>query len=137
MRTLSWAGLTLGGDGNKSISFANISGIYAQKIFKTGTKNLQVADVLISNSRLYYLFGSSTNTTFTKINYDEMFYGTNIGSSQYMTNVTHTNVTNTEYSTPNSGRKRGVEITSASHSTQLAGLNIFNNDWLLYVSLYQ
>ena len=133
---LSWAGLTLGGDGNKSISFANISGIQAEKIFKTGTKNLQVADVSISNSRLSYLFGSSTNTTFTKINYDEMFYGTNIGSSQYMTNVTHTNVTNTEYSTPNSGRKRGVEITSTSHLTQLAGLNIFNNDWLLYVSRY-
>ena len=133
---LFWAGLTLGGDGNKSISFANISGIEAEKVFKTGTKNLQVADVLISASRLYYLFGSSTNTTFTKINFDEMFYGTNIGSSQYMTNVTHTNVTNTEYGTPNSGRKRGVEITSSSHSTQLAGLNIFNNDWLLYVSRY-
>ena len=68
-----WAGLSLGGDGNKSISFANISGIYAQKIFKTGTKNLQVADVLISDSRVYYVFGSSTNTTFTKINYDESF----------------------------------------------------------------
>ena len=130
----TWSGLTLGGDGNKSISFANISGIDAQKIFKTGTKNLQVSDALISNSKVYYVFGSSTNTTYTKINYDENIYGINIGSSQYMTNVTHSNVTNTKYS--NGNPKRGVEITSASHSTQLAGLNIFNNDWLLYVSPY-
>ena len=127
-----WAGLSLGGDGNKSISFANISGIDAQKIFKTGTKNLQVSDALISNSRVYYVFGSSTNTTYTKINYDENIYGINLGSSQYMTNVTHSNVTNTKYS--NGNPQRGVEITSASHTTQLAGLNIFNNDWLLYVS---
>ena len=127
-----WAGLNLGGDGNKSISFANISGVLAPKIFKSGSKNLQVADVLISNSRLYYLFGNESNTTFTKINYDEMLYGINLGSSQYMTNVTHSNVTNTKYS--NGNPERGIEITSASHSTQLAGLNIFNNDWLLYVS---
>ena len=130
----TWAGFTLGGDGNKSISFANISGIDSNKIFQTGSKNLQVSDVLISNSKLYYLFGSITNTTFTKINFDEMSYGINIGASQYMTNVTHTNVTNSYYGSGNLGQKRGVQIASASHSTQLAGLNIFNNDWLLYVS---
>lgn len=129
---VQWAGLNLGGDGNKSISFANISGVRGQKIFKTGSKNIQVSDVLISNSRVYYLFGNETNTTFTKINYDEMLYGINLGSSNYMTNVTHSNVTNTKYS--NGNPQRGVEINSASHSTQLAGLNIFNNDWLLYAS---
>jgi len=132
---VSWGGLSLGGTGDKSIKFTNISGVTSQKIFNTA-KNLTASDVLVSNSKLYYLFGTSDNTTLTKMNYDEMRYGINIGSSQYMTNVTHTNITNTEYGTPNSGHKRGVEITSTSHVTQLVGLNILNNDWLLYVSRY-